>query len=354
MENISGNFESSRYALARKSVLLLFIIICIATITRPLVADLPIILTIIGTLNAVLTGSVYLLMTFTKPRAIYVYLVVASGIVCLVPLLLASGGIHSQFAPLLLLIPISVVLFGGVRVGIISTLFILLLVALLRVYNNEISSLDPFEYSANVLNARTFWLCLGSIFGLYFSLQFEKMSSKLGAKLHQQANYDPLTNILNRRSVLGFLDALVDTTASQSEAGKTWVSVLMIDLDFFKSINDTHGHLAGDKCLIAVATCLQQSIRKDYDAAGRYGGEEFIAILNGTNQKQAAEVAEKIRVAISQIEICVNEQHIGLSATIGYCSSLVSDAISTDNLIQRADEALYRGKKQSRNCVVGN
>jgi diguanylate cyclase (GGDEF)-like protein len=128
------------------------------------------------------------------------------------------------------------------------------------------------------------------------------------------------------------------------------LSFLILDIDFFKRVNDTYGHQVGDNALVAVAHVLQQSVR-DSDLVARYGGEEFAVLLPHTGLDNALAVAEKIRLAVSEISVeGMGEQHL----TISIGASGIPDATvhSIDELVRRADEALYRAKETGRNRVV--
>ena len=129
------------------------------------------------------------------------------------------------------------------------------------------------------------------------------------------------------------------------------LSVLMIDVDHFKKVNDQHGHLTGDMLLRAVARIISQHIR-EIDIAGRYGGEEFCILLPDTDKPGALVVAGRIREAIHEKGIRAYDTEIRVSVSIGV-SSLPDDAVKVEELLDKADWALYRAKRSGRNCVVG-
>lgn len=155
---------------------------------------------------------------------------------------------------------------------------------------------------------------------------------------------DPLTGLPNRREFNERLEERLSTWTRRKEV----FSLLLIDVDHFKKLNDQYGHLAGDQVLVTLGTVLRNSIRRE-DSVARYGGEEFAVLLPNTNLAQAAQVAQKIRDAVSSA-IVRHEQHAihitvsGGLATIGPCES-------GESLIQRADEALYAAKAAGRNCI---
>lgn len=162
--------------------------------------------------------------------------------------------------------------------------------------------------------------------------------------LREQATHDGLTGLLNRNSILEKLDEELSRAA---RAG-TPVSVLMADLDRFKSINDTHGHLVGDAVLREAARRLKSAARR-YDSVGRYGGEEFLIVLPGCDASHAATQAERIREAIGATPLLAPAQPIPVTVSVGVsCSS----HCAPESLVREADEALYEAKGEGRNRVV--
>jgi len=157
------------------------------------------------------------------------------------------------------------------------------------------------------------------------------------------AAIDELTKLFNRRS---FNDSAA-AALSAARRHEFPLSMVMVDLDHFKSINDTFGHSEGDQILIAFADLLREMIRTE-DVAARWGGEEFIMILPHTTREAAAALAERIRVAFEQHS--VHAKPVSLSASFGVVQLQEGDDV--DNLIRRADDALYRAKNQGRNQVV--
>lgn len=124
----------------------------------------------------------------------------------------------------------------------------------------------------------------------------------------------------------------------------------MLDIDYFKKINDTYGHVVGDEVLKILAEVILNNLRKT-DYLGRFGGEEFIAILPETDRAIALEVAERLRVAIAQIIFPNETDVIQITVSIGIATYHPSDE-EFKSLLERADNALYAAKNQGRNCVV--
>ncbi len=167
-------------------------------------------------------------------------------------------------------------------------------------------------------------------------------------RLEQLASTDPLTDVLNRR-------ALADRLLGEMERVRryeTTVSVLLIDIDFFKRVNDTHGHLVGDDVLTEIAELLQRAVRA-VDVVARYGGEEFVIVLPETGAVGAASFAERIRELVEAKTFVQTADGTGLriTASIGV-STFPSPGVQTvEDLLARADQALYRAKAEGRNLV---
>jgi len=159
---------------------------------------------------------------------------------------------------------------------------------------------------------------------------------------------DPLTGIANRRAI----DTFAQEEYERAQRYKTDFSVLMIDLDYFKKVNDTYGHYIGDECLKIVAEKLDNSLRT-VDQFGRFGGEEFVAILPETNLAEAIKVAERLRIEVNQLVPDIKDFSTSLSVSIGVSAFEEKDQVLMDIFI-RADQALYEAKAMGRNLVRAN
>jgi diguanylate cyclase (GGDEF)-like protein len=161
----------------------------------------------------------------------------------------------------------------------------------------------------------------------------------------RRAETDPLTGVLNRRSLVERLEA----GCQRAQARDMPIALLFIDLDHFKQINDTYGHLAGDACLHAIVTPIQAELRQS-DVIGRYGGEEFIVILSSASAAAAHPIAERIRERVASVRVEGFGPPIRLTCSIGVAAS---DTLGVwgRNLIARADEAVYVAKRAGRNRV---
>lgn len=160
--------------------------------------------------------------------------------------------------------------------------------------------------------------------------------------LYDQALVDQLTGLKNRR---GFYDYYREYVAQQPECG----SIVMCDIDFFKKVNDTYGHNAGDAVLMYVSDCLQRNLAIG-DEVVRWGGEEFIFVLKNKDVQAAAEFAQQIREQIQESIIRYGQQQIRITMSFGVASLELE--LSSDENIKRADDYLYQAKQTGRNKVV--
>ena len=163
--------------------------------------------------------------------------------------------------------------------------------------------------------------------------------------LRDKATHDPLTDLWNRSAALDALER--DLARARRESAP--VGVLMADLDYFKRVNDTHGHDAGDEVLRQVAKRMISALRL-YDTVGRYGGDEFLIVAPGCDERASASLADRLRRCIAADPVCTGKSLLPLTISIGI-------AVSDDHcreaslLIRAADQAMYRAKNAGRNRV---
>ncbi|MBJ9624684.1 sensor domain-containing diguanylate cyclase [Burkholderia multivorans] len=192
-----------------------------------------------------------------------------------------------------------------------------------------------------------------------FGAAFIALSVLLGAQLRRRmraeselillARTDGLTGLNNRRS----FGEVLDREWRRARRVRSVFSLLFVDVDRFKAYNDTYGHQAGDDALAAVARCIGENIRRPADVAARYGGEEFVVLLPDTAENGAAQIAERIRIAINELGL----EHVGsefgrVTASIGLASWKPDQDVEPDAIIKAADEALYYAKATGRNKVT--
>jgi diguanylate cyclase (GGDEF)-like protein len=184
---------------------------------------------------------------------------------------------------------------------------------------------------------------------IMFSHQ-EDLEVQAEQRLYASAVLDPLTGLHNRRH----LDARLKSEFAFANRHGTPLSVLLIDIDHFKKVNDTYGHLGGDAALKALADRLQRTVRIE-DIVARYGGEEFAVVARGIEGAGAMLFAERIREKVGQIQVSHEEDLIKFTISVGVVTMTrerIFDSIAS--LLKAADDALYRAKEAGRNrCVRG-
>jgi diguanylate cyclase (GGDEF)-like protein/PAS domain S-box-containing protein len=170
------------------------------------------------------------------------------------------------------------------------------------------------------------------------------------ARLQQLALEDGLTRLANRRH----FDEVLDKEVRRALRKGDWLSLIMIDVDFFKRFNDLHGHVAGDGCLRAIGDVMRDVFRRVEELSARYGGEEFAVILPGADSGTARQASEKFLKAVEARQIAHGGSDVGpwVTVSMGYVSAQVTAGTTPDWFITWADEGLYRSKASGRNRVT--
>lgn len=167
--------------------------------------------------------------------------------------------------------------------------------------------------------------------------------------LENDAGEDKLTHIANRRR----FDLVLEQVWAQARRGGFPVSIIMIDIDYFKKFNDRYGHQDGDKCLAMVAQTLSASAKRATDLVARYGGEEFVVLLNQTTRDDAYHIAEQMRQAVENLQVENLDSALGhVTISVGGVTLYARGEQSVDNPVKLADTALYEAKAAGRNQVV--
>ena len=168
-------------------------------------------------------------------------------------------------------------------------------------------------------------------------------------KLELMTNEDGLTKISNRRH----FDAMLAYERNRHIRSGATLSLIMLDIDFFKNYNDTYGHVKGDECLQAVARAVAQCLNRPTDMAARYGGEEFVCLLPDTDILGAVSLAERIRKAVMQCGIPHAASQVAsvVTVSVGVVSCICKEYTTPELIVQSADEQLYLAKHEGRNCV---
>ena len=176
----------------------------------------------------------------------------------------------------------------------------------------------------------------------------ELQSELLAAReaLREQATRDALTRLWNRSSILDILQREL----ARATREKRPLGVVLVDLDHFKAVNDTHGHFAGDAVLSEAGRRMQSDMR-EYDSLGRYGGEEFLVLLPGCDQRSTCSSAERMRAHLANQPMVLSDTTVRMTASFGGTSFQPGAPCTAEQLIRRADEALYKAKDLGRNRV---
>ncbi|MBF0108597.1 MAG: diguanylate cyclase [Magnetococcales bacterium] len=165
---------------------------------------------------------------------------------------------------------------------------------------------------------------------------------------YQILHTDPLTNTLGREKLLATLNREIADVAKNPQRESL---IAMVDIDYFKKINDTYGHLAGDRVLIEVTRFIKANLRPT-DLVFRYGGEEFVLFLSNTSLSRAGNLLDRLRQRLSSYEISTTPLSFPLTITASFGVTRLTPHESVQDQLERADGAMYQAKKQGRNCVV--
>jgi diguanylate cyclase (GGDEF)-like protein len=162
--------------------------------------------------------------------------------------------------------------------------------------------------------------------------------------LQRLTEIDPLTGLLNRRGMIDRFEKEISRYTRQAGS----LGLLLLDLDYFKQVNDAHGHLVGDLALCTTANILQTT-KRNYDHAGRWGGEEFLLLLPDCTEADLLSIAERIRLSIEALQIDTGRNTLSFTVSIGAHYS--STPQTMDAMLHQVDKALYAAKDAGRNCV---
>lgn len=211
---------------------------------------------------------------------------------------------------------------------------------------------NPALLNSNIINGTIFFIAVIIISTIIYNSQFNQMSKNIlleeaNQKLNYMSNHDPLTGLLNRRSFQIHAQQKMEIINQYNKEA----SLMLIDIDYFKNINDEFGHPIGDIILKEVSNILLENI-KDIDLATRWGGEEFLILLLKTSINDAYVLANKIRVTIEKKIIIIDTFKISITASFGITQLKGNFSNSFDASYKLVDKALYQAKKQGRNQVV--
>ncbi len=269
---------------------------------------------------------------------IFVYIIVVALCATAIGLAIKTGIYYIYQAALLL--PVLVFLFSKQEsLDSLLAIFLCILVVIMWVFANQTSRAITDTLKLNLENK-----VLTS--GLKHANSRLQMANE---ELTQLSSTDGLTLVANRRY---FEERLANELARATRDGIP-VSLVMLDVDFFKMYNDILGHLSGDECLKNVANCVRESLKRPTDIVARFGGEEFIVMLSNTEQAGAQKLAEEIRRNIEALQIIHPNSKSSKYVTVSVGVSTIpkGQQVSRDMLLMKVDEALYLAKAEGRNTV---
>jgi diguanylate cyclase (GGDEF)-like protein len=177
----------------------------------------------------------------------------------------------------------------------------------------------------------------------------EQELARANEEVYKLAITDQMTGLLNRNALYTKLDEFWKSAID----GQYQIAIAMVDIDFFKSYNDTFGHLEGDMVIKSVAVAIKGTFRRSYDVVARFGGEEFIVVYK-SDSKGASEIAETLRSNIEELKITAARKDVSdyLTISVGVCALMPSADIKADKILKLADDALYLSKENGRNRVT--
>jgi two-component system, sensor histidine kinase LadS len=178
------------------------------------------------------------------------------------------------------------------------------------------------------------------------SLALEQLADA-NKRLRESSQRDALTGLYNRRHFREVFEQMLRHTAEQRQP----IGLMLIDLDYFKKINDTYGHLAGDECLRSLSKTITMTLTGHNAVVARFGGEEFVAVVPNVSTEKLATIAEELRSRIEKENIPIGKQSITITASLGVISFTNDKNLSPDHALHQADEALYVSKNKGRNRV---
>jgi diguanylate cyclase (GGDEF)-like protein len=253
--------------------------------------------------------------------------------------------------------PVAPAFIAGVKQALSYGLPVLLSNALHRaplpIYGKQeldmINRIDQSIVISPILNAAGERCCMIQILDASRSVKRENILRAYSSKLRYDASTDSLTGIANRRS----FDEHGALMLAAAKKRKSSISVLMIDIDFFKQYNDHYGHSAGDETLKIVADALSAQVLRSTDLVARYGGEEFVVVMMGLNQEQSANVAERMRATVIQrgLPHARSKAAAHITISIGACCVVPDGETEIKHLVECADNALYQAKRNGRDQI---
>jgi diguanylate cyclase (GGDEF)-like protein len=231
------------------------------------------------------------------------------------------------------------VLFSSLVITVVSMACAVVLTACVTHSTKRAMDLAALRNAAEIAAVIAFFISYPVIDAIRHILKGKRSIERL-------AMTDDLTGLANRRAFF----AAAERSIAEIDGVAVPPTLLIVDLDHFKRVNDVYGHRAGDQALQAAAQALARSVRDDVDFVGRLGGEEFVVLLDAADAETARRAAESGRAAIAAMRVPTPNGEIAVTASIGYTPLVAGDSVS--NALQRADEALYVAKRAGRNQIA--
>jgi diguanylate cyclase (GGDEF)-like protein len=263
-----------------------------------------------------------------------------------------SGGLHSSSVIWQIFVPVAASIMAGLWTGL--RWGVVCLITVISAYileTNGISLSSGFETTMADRLIDLSGAILAISIAIWYSDHLKSRSltelEKAKVQLNYYATIDPLTNTFNRRHFLELSERKINRT----QTANGHASFLLFDIDHFKKINDEHGHIIGDQVLQGIAQTCMRNLRPD-DVLGRFGGEEFVILLPETKLEDARNIAERLRLLIADTSIETEIGPISTTISIGIAMKEKTAPISIDQLLSRADRAMYRAKQAGRNRVI--
>jgi len=294
----------------------------------------------------------FVLITRFKQHRPTAHLVTFAIYISSAGVMVISGGIHSSSVVWQVFVPVAAFIMAGLWAGLRwgAICFITVMTAYL-LETNGVTQFAGFETTMADRLIDLGGAIVAASIAIWYSDSIKSRSladlEKAKAQLNYYATIDPLTNTFNRRHFL----ELSERKIKRTQTSNGHVSFLLFDIDHFKKINDAHGHIIGDQILQGIARICMKNLRTD-DTLGRFGGEEFVILLPETKLEDARNIAERLRRLVAETPIETEIGPINITISIGVALMENTYTITIDQLLSRADKAMYLAKQAGRNRVI--
>ncbi|MBN1305919.1 MAG: GGDEF domain-containing protein [Anaerolineales bacterium] len=296
----------------------------------------------------------YLIVKFTKHYRPAAYLVTFAIYISSAGVMLVSGGIRSSSAIWQVYVPVAAFIMAGIWAGIRWGGISLVTIIIFFIFDRFglVEAVSQFQTTLSDLFLDLSGAIAAVSIAIWYSDTLKSQSFSSLEKSKEELNFfatiDPLTNTYNRRYFLEQSQRRIHRTRSSNGLA----AFLLFDIDHFKNINDTYGHIVGDHILKGLANLCINNLRPD-DLIGRFGGEEFVILLPNTEPGDARRIAERLRMLVESTPFQTEIGPLHITISIGISNMHQADTIVLlDQLIFRADKAMYRAKQEGRNRVI--